>query len=93
MPSRHCLKVFDGFARREDVNGLAVPRQSDVGGAAAPLRRMSDINLVERPPLPSVDRAGVAVLDAVELARLRVLADNEADALRLVAPAPRRVRR
>ena len=46
---------------------------------------MGNISLVQRPALASVDGSGKAVLEAVELARLAVLADNEADGLRLVA--------
>ena len=38
---RHVVKVFDRLARREYVNGLAVTGQSDIGGGAAPLRRMA----------------------------------------------------
>ena len=82
---RHGVEVFDGLARRENVDGVAVPRQSDIGGGTAPQRGMANVRFVERAPLPPVDRAGVTVFEAVELAGRAVLADDETDLLRLRA--------
>ena len=44
---------------------------------------MIEISLVERPPLPLVDRAGIAVAEAVELPGLVIVANREFDHERL----------
>jgi hypothetical protein len=46
---------------------------------------MADIHLIQCTPLSTVDRSGVAMLDAVKFSGLTVRADNKRHLLRLVA--------
>ena len=78
------LHAAHGFARREYLHVLAVPRQSDIGGGAAPLRRMANIGLVKGAALASVDGSRIAKLKLVKLARLGVLANGKGYALGLL---------
>ena len=50
----------------EDLGLIAVPGQRDIARRRAPMLRMIEIGLIERPPLPAIDRAGIAVAECLK---------------------------
>ena len=66
-----------GRDKQRDV--LAMPGQRDIAGGVAPVLAVVEVGLVERAPLPFVDRAGIAVPEFVELARGIIVAGDKGD--------------
>lgn len=61
------LGVLRGIARDKQRGLVAVPGQSDVAGRRSPVLGVIEVGLIERFPLPPVNRTSVAVPKFLEL--------------------------
>ena len=64
--ARKLLHICRRVAGNEQRRIVAMPGKRDVARRRTPVFRMIEIGLIERAPLPAVDRAGIAVTEFVE---------------------------
>ena len=71
--ARKLVDVGRRVARHEKLDLVPVPGQRNVARRRAPVFRVIEIGLVEGAALPSVNRAGVAVAELIELAASKLI--------------------
>ena len=79
IDARHLPRQLAEVARRlgcdKERNVLAMPGERHIARGAAPMRAVVEVGLVERAPLPFVDRPRIAVAEPVEFTT-RVIVDR-----------------
>ena len=78
-------KIAGGLGRNKQRDVVAMPGQRDIARGAAPMLAVIEVGLIERAPLPLVDRPGIAVPELAEFAGLLIGAGDKRDQPLLLA--------